>query len=113
MLRIGCVKYLNACPLIHGWEGDVDFDHPSALCDKLATAKLDVALVSSFEFLRNPIYRIVDNVSITMFPFPRTERFTALSLRTAAKLPRSKKSSSIPHQKLLSIYCVVCWQNWA
>jgi predicted solute-binding protein len=27
-LRIGCVKYLNACPLIHGWEGTVDFDHP-------------------------------------------------------------------------------------
>jgi chorismate dehydratase len=65
MLRIGCVKYLNARPLIHGWEGNVDFDHPSALCSKLATAKLDVALVSSFEFLRNPIYRIVDDVSIS------------------------------------------------
>ena len=63
-LRIGCVKYLNAHPLIHGWEGDVDFDHPSALCNKLAAGKLDLALVSSFEFLRNPIYRIVDDVSI-------------------------------------------------
>src|SRR5262249_17190604 len=65
MLRIGCVKYLNARPLIRGWEGDVDFDHPSALCNKLAAGKLDVALVSSFEFLRNPIYRIVDDVSIS------------------------------------------------
>jgi chorismate dehydratase len=65
MLRIGCVKYLNARPLIHGWEGNVDFDHPSALCNKLAAGKLDVALVSSFEFLRNPIYRIVDDVSIS------------------------------------------------
>jgi chorismate dehydratase len=64
-LRIGCVKYLNALPLIHGWEGDVDFNHPSALCTKLAAGKLDVALVSSFEFLRNPIYRIVDDVSIS------------------------------------------------
>jgi chorismate dehydratase len=64
-LRIGCVKYFNARPLIHGWEGDVDFDHPSALCSKLAAEKLDVALVSSFEFLRNPIYRIVDDVSIS------------------------------------------------
>jgi chorismate dehydratase len=64
-LRIGCVKYLNACPLIHGWQGDVWFDHPSALCNKLAAGKLDVALVSSFEFLRNPIYRIVDGVSIS------------------------------------------------
>src|SRR3954463_2781842 len=65
MLRIGCVKYLNARPLIHGGEGDVDFDHPSALCNKLAAGQLDVALVSSFEFLRNPIYRIVDDVSIS------------------------------------------------
>jgi chorismate dehydratase len=64
-LRIGCVKYLNARPLIHGWQGDVDFDHPSALCKKLAAGKLDVALVPSFEFLRNPIYRIVDDVSIS------------------------------------------------
>ncbi|PYL66313.1 MAG: hypothetical protein DMF20_06895 [Verrucomicrobia bacterium] len=64
-LRIGCVKYLNARPLIHGWGGDVDFDHPSALCNKLAAGNLDVALVSSFEFLRNPIYRIVDDVSIS------------------------------------------------
>jgi chorismate dehydratase len=64
MLRVGCVKYLNALPLIRGWPGEVDFDHPSALCQRLANGELDVALVSSFEFLRNPIYRIVDDVSI-------------------------------------------------
>lgn len=63
-LRIGCVKYLNARPLIHGWDGPVTLDHPAVLCDQLARGELDVALVSSFEFLRNPIYRIVDQVSI-------------------------------------------------
>jgi chorismate dehydratase len=63
-LRIGCVKYLNARPLIRGWAGDVDFDHPSALCRKLARGELDIALASSFEFLRNPGYRVVDDVSI-------------------------------------------------
>ena len=63
-LRIGCVKYLNAHPLIHGWPGDLVLGHPSALCSQLAHGDLDVALVSSFEFLRNPIYRIVDGVSI-------------------------------------------------
>jgi chorismate dehydratase len=63
-VRLGCVKYLNARPLIRGWSGDVEFDHPSALCRRLAQGQLDVALVSSFEFLRNPIYRIVDDVSI-------------------------------------------------
>jgi chorismate dehydratase len=62
--RIGCVKYLNARPLICGWPGTIDFDHPSALCQRLARGELDVALVSSFEFLRNPIYSIVDGVAI-------------------------------------------------
>ena len=64
-LRVGCVKYLNARPLIRGWPGNVEFDHPSSLCQRLAKGQLDVALVSSFEFLRNPIYRIVDDVSIS------------------------------------------------
>ncbi len=64
-VRVGCVKYLNARPLIRGWPGKVEFDHPSALCQRLARGQLDVALVSSFEFLRNPIYRIVDDVSIS------------------------------------------------
>ncbi len=64
-VRVGCVKYLNARPLVRGWTGDVEFDHPSALCRRLAEGQLDVALVSSFEFLRNPIYRIVDGVSIS------------------------------------------------
>jgi chorismate dehydratase len=64
-LRIGCVKYLNARPLIHGWPGAVTLDHPSALCRKLAAGELDVALVSSFEFLRSPIYTIIDGVSIS------------------------------------------------
>jgi predicted solute-binding protein len=63
-VRVGCVKYLNARPLIRGWPGSVEFEHPSALCQRLAKGQLDVALVSSFEFLRNPIYRIVDDVSI-------------------------------------------------
>ena len=64
-VRVGCVKYLNARPLIRGWPGNVEFDHPSALCQRLAKGQLDVALVSSFEFLRNPIYRIVDDISIS------------------------------------------------
>jgi predicted solute-binding protein len=64
-LRIGCVKYLNARPLIRGWDGDVCLETPAVLCRKLAFAELDVALVSSFEFFRNPIYAIVDGISIS------------------------------------------------
>ena len=43
----------------------MDLDHPSALCKRLANGELDIALVSSFEFIRNPIYRIVDDVCIS------------------------------------------------
>jgi chorismate dehydratase len=64
LLRIGCVKYLNARPLIHGWPGEVVFDHPARLCEKLAEGALDVALASSFEFLWNPSYILVDDISI-------------------------------------------------
>jgi chorismate dehydratase len=64
-LRIGCVKYLNARPLAHGWPGEIAFDHPAALCQRLAAGELDVALVSSVEFLRNPGYSIVDDISIS------------------------------------------------
>lgn len=63
-LRIGCVQYLNAQPLIHGWPGPIDFDTPANLSRKLAAAELDVAFVSSFEFLREPIYTIVDQVAV-------------------------------------------------
>ena len=65
LIRIGCVKYLNARPLIHGWPGEVVFDHPSKLCQQLAEGMLEVALVSSFEFLRNPIYVLVDGVCVS------------------------------------------------
>jgi chorismate dehydratase len=42
----------------------VRFDHPSVLCRELALGELDVALVSSFEYLRRPVYSVVDGVAI-------------------------------------------------
>ncbi len=63
-IRLGCVQYLNAQPLIHGWPGPVVFDHPAALCQQLAEGALDVAFVSSFEYLRAPVYQIVDDVAV-------------------------------------------------
>jgi predicted solute-binding protein len=65
LLRIGCVKYLNARPLIHGWPGEVVFDHPTNLCEQLAEGRLEVAFVSSFEFLRNPRYILVDDICVS------------------------------------------------
>jgi predicted solute-binding protein len=129
-LRIGCVKYINARPLIRGWPGQVDFDHPSTLCKRLAKGELDVALVSSFEFLRNPIYRIVDNVSISsagpvysvivahqrqisdideieLDPAAETStnllRCLLAELKLAPRLVRSSASSITPHRARLFI----------
>jgi chorismate dehydratase len=63
-LRIGCVQYLNARPLIHGYDGPVVFEHPSRLAAMLSDSELDAALVPSFELFRSPQCRIVDGVSI-------------------------------------------------
>lgn len=63
-LRIGCVKYLNSKPLIHGYQGEVLFDHPSGLARDLIAGRLDVALVPTFEALRHPHYSLAEEVAI-------------------------------------------------
>ena len=63
-LRIGCVQYLNSRPLIHGYDGAVEYDHPSALARRLAKGELDVALVPIFEALTARTYPIVDGIAI-------------------------------------------------
>jgi chorismate dehydratase len=52
MLRIGSVPYLNGWPLIEGLSGVV-FHPPSDLARLLGAGKLDVALVSVSEAIRN------------------------------------------------------------
>jgi chorismate dehydratase len=63
-LRIGCVKYLNARPLIHTYAGDVRFEHPSELARALAAGDLDAALVPVFELFRGRGYQVVDGAAI-------------------------------------------------
>ncbi len=63
-LRVGCVQYLNAKPLVHGYTGPVIFDHPSGLARDLDAGLLDVALVPIFEALRHPRYLLADGVAI-------------------------------------------------
>jgi chorismate dehydratase len=64
-LRIGCVQYLNAKPLIHSYPGGITFDHPARLADLLAAGELDAGLVPVFEALRHPEFRVVDDVAIS------------------------------------------------
>jgi chorismate dehydratase len=63
-LRVGCVRYLNARPLIHSFGGSVIFDHPSRLSEMLIGGELDVALVPVFTALENPDFKVVDGVAI-------------------------------------------------
>lgn len=95
-LRIGCVKYLNARPLIHGYDGPVTFDHPSGLARELARGALDVALVPTFEALRSPHYTLVDGVAIAsdgpVFSVFLAHRCELEKIRTVAADPASLTS---------------------
>jgi chorismate dehydratase len=71
-LRIGCVPYLNARPLIEWFhtpecdaDAQVDYAVPSRLADMLREDRLDAAMVSIIELFRNPSLRIVPDISIS------------------------------------------------
>ena len=63
-MRIGCVRYLNSKPLIHGHDAEVSFEVPASLADGLRDGRLDVALSPIFELIAHPGYRVVDDVAI-------------------------------------------------
>ena len=63
-LRIGCVRYLNSKPLIHGHGGEVSFEVPASLADGLHEGRLDVALSPIFELMAHPGYLVADDVAI-------------------------------------------------
>lgn len=56
-MKIGIVKHLNARPLTYGFEKtgshSLVFENPSVLKDLLLQSKLDIALISSVECIRN------------------------------------------------------------
>ncbi len=62
--QIGCVRYLNSKPLIHGHDAEVSFEVPASLADGLHAGRLDVALSPIFELLAHPGYLVVDDVAI-------------------------------------------------
>lgn len=63
-LRIGCVRYLNARPLIGPYTGPVKLEHPSLLAEALVRGELDAALVPVYEGLRSRRFLAVDGVAI-------------------------------------------------
>ena len=63
-LRVGCVQYLNARPLIVPYDGEVVFEHPARLADLLACGAIDIALIPVFEALRQAEFPVVDGIAI-------------------------------------------------
>lgn len=68
-VRVGAVSYLNSKPLVEGLtmsrdQVDLVLDYPSHLADDLSNGTLDVALVPSIEFLRNPDYVAVSDACV-------------------------------------------------
>ena len=68
-IRIGAVRYLNAWPLTFYLDrfapaAEVVVDFPSRLADGLAHGQLDVGLISSIEYSRNPGCTIVSDACI-------------------------------------------------
>jgi chorismate dehydratase len=69
-VRLGAVGYLNARPLVHGLDRsprfDLRFDVPSRCAVLLHANEIDVGLIPSIEYLRNPagLYAIVPGLAI-------------------------------------------------
>jgi chorismate dehydratase len=68
-IRVGAVNYLNAKPLICGFEefapgAELRLDLPSRLADLLAQSELEVGLIPVIEYFRSGAYTIVPDISI-------------------------------------------------
>ena len=70
-MKVGCVPYINALPLIWpavrgdaDWPVEVVYDVPSALPSLLEEGEVDAILVSSIEVLRKPGLRAADGLGI-------------------------------------------------
>jgi chorismate dehydratase len=70
VVRVGCVEYLNARPLVHGLDRgselfSVRFDVPARCAWWLHEGDVDLALIPSIEYLRRPGYHIVPDLAVT------------------------------------------------
>jgi chorismate dehydratase len=67
--RVGAVSYLNTKPLIYRLTElsphiELVLDLPSRLADGLAEGTLDVALVPSIEYFKDPAYKVISDACI-------------------------------------------------
>lgn len=69
-MRLGCVEYSNAAPLVWGLSDaapDVEliFDVPRRLAEMLSLGEIDAGLVPAVEHFRNPEWKVVPGISIS------------------------------------------------
>lgn len=62
--RVGSVPYLNAAPLIRGFEEQISYAHPSELARRLQKNELDAALVSVTEMILHDTCDMLDGIAI-------------------------------------------------
>jgi len=111
-LRIGCVKYLNARPLIHACahaDGvPVIFEHPAALADDLRAGALDAGLIPVFEAFRIPNLIAVDDVAIAcrgpVYSVLLAYRGELKSHKTISLDPASRTSAHLAQVLLAEFY---------
>ena len=105
-LRIGCVNFLNAVPLVRNLPfNNLYFDIPSNLSDKLKSNNLDIALISTIEYARNhKNYKIIDDLCIASAGRVKSILlFSKLKLKNISKVycDYSSRSSVVMLQILL------------
>jgi chorismate dehydratase len=87
-VRVGAVTYLNTKPLVYGLEHagpriELSYNYPSCLADQLRVGTIDVGLIPSVEFLRDPAYTIVSDACIAC-------RGPVLSVKLLSRVPFSE-----------------------
>ena len=80
VLRIGCVPFINALPLIEGLANEMVFDDPAILTRKMLHEELDIALLPVVDLLR----------------YPRFEPFTQLVISSLGEIKSIRLVSNVP-----------------
>ena len=101
VVRVSTVEYLNARPLVHGLEArsdlfDLRFHVPAKCATLLHDGSVDLGLIPSIEYLRQPNYHVVPDVAVasngpvaSVWPSTRMMGISGCSLRTSATLSRT------------------------
>ena len=105
-MRLGAVSYLNARPLVLGFERGLHRDRvelslgpPAALADRMAAGELDVALLPVAELARMPELEICPGLAIGSFgptlSVLLASRVPLVEIRSVALDPESRTSNAL------------------